>query len=237
MNVKIFLILPLVGLLFSCGEAVDEDLFNEENENVERFTLNAIYDGCQYSVPCLLNIKEDTIIFLDNNFKDLFYNEISKLPDLICEIKSDGTIEYKNGLIEEQKKYDVDKQNVVGTQGTTGDTYVQFFENVNYGGKSEKITLTNRYRNWQNGGLAGIEWGNNISSIKAYNRDNNITEHVYLLAYDQSNFSGHVLRYELFRSYVMIEDPSKVELPDLRNVPMQNGSNWNDKIQSMKFYW
>lgn len=237
MKITKFLLLSVIGLLCSCSVNDDSEIVSSESENIEHFTLNAVYKGKNYQVPCVLIEDKDSIIFLDEKFKNIFYNEISKLPNLVCDIKHDGSVEYKNEIIKETTCIKVPENNLIQARGTTGDTYLQFYEKANYKGKSQKITLTYKYRNWQNPNLSLVNWSKNISSIRAYYKDNNITEKVYLLAYDEMLFQGHVLRYELYKSGVEITQHTEVEIPDLSKVPMSGGGNWNDKIVSMKFYY
>lgn len=239
MSIKKFFLLPFIGALIACGNVEDEIETPSTSGNIEHFTLNAIYEGKEYHVPCILLSDKDSIIFLNEQFKDLFVNEISKLPNLVCDIKNDSTVEYKNEIIQapDCEVYSPTEENEQ-TRGSSDETYVQFFKDFKYKGSSQKITLTEKYRKWEIPSLEHIKWSNAISSIKAYNRQKNlITTDVYLLAYDQNLFKGHVLRYKLYRRIPEKDDHSYVELPDLRKIPLEDGTNWNDKIISMKFYY
>lgn len=88
----LFSFLLTISICFSScqeDEVVDNNLSKVESEY---FTLYATYRGVDYEVPC--ELIEDSIIFLDNEFSDLFHNEISQLSDLNIFCHEDGSIEY-----------------------------------------------------------------------------------------------------------------------------------------------
>lgn len=237
MDMKKLLFVPLVGLLCACGDVEEYEQPAVANEKVESFTLNASYEGKEYSVPCLLVEDKDSIIFLDKEFEDLFYNEISKQPNMVCEVKSDGSVEYKNEVIEDTISTVPVQSRLSDLTGTTGDTYLQFYSDKDYKGKSQRITLTFKYSHWEIASLEPIKWANTISSIKVRHNDSNIKPPVVLLAYDQKLFKGHVLKYEFYVSYLPEYHLLKLNIPNLKKTPMDGGGTWNDKIVSMKFYY
>lgn len=237
MRMKNFLIVPLLGLLCGCGDVEEYEQPIVTNDKVENFTLNVSYDGKEYNVPCQLIEEKDSIIFLDEGFRNLFFNEISKLPNLVCEVKNDGSVEYKSEAIEDSAGIVPVQRESVQPLGSTGDTYLQFYSDKNFKGSSQKITLTFKYFRWQNADLSPIKWGNTISSIRVRNHDNNITSTVILEAYDQRLFKGHVLRYQFYENYPANYHLMELDLPDLEKVPMSGGGTWNDKIVSMRFYY
>lgn len=233
MNLRNLLLASLVGILCSCGETDEFASYVSNSERIESFTLNATYGGKDYHVPCLLVVDKDSIIFLDEDFRELFYNEISNLPNLVCEVKEDGSVEYKSEIVDDSVSGKKQKEQILQTRASN-EVYLQFFKDANYKGKSQKITLTNPLQRWENANLTFAGWSKNISAIKAYN--NNYRK-VYLYAYDQQGYKGNVLKYVLYSSGVEIEDHTKVEIPNLGKIPMSGGGNWNDKIVSMKFHY
>lgn len=243
MKIKSICFLMLVVLCTACSKMEEDSIAPSVSGEMKNFTLNAIYAGREYHVPCILDVEADSIIFLDEGFKNLFYDEISKLPNLVCDVINDSTVEYKNEIIEVPEFDNMQEHPSNVTRSSADETYVQFYTDSGYKGASMKISLRLPgpgdlgYLSWQHPNMTPIGFGKNISSLVAYNRNAGLTTaDVYLLAYDQMLFKGHVLRYQLHRRYPEATDHSFVELPDLSQVPMDGGSNWNDKIMSMKFY-
>lgn len=96
MKKKYFSILALMPLFFSCSSDVaTEDMPATEVEAVtnEVFNLNIIYDGKEYNVPCTLD-KDDNLVYLDEEFKNLYDTEISKFKELVTFEREDGKIVY-----------------------------------------------------------------------------------------------------------------------------------------------
>ena len=105
MNFKSLFVLGAVLCGFaSCESSLDEDnlmLSNSTQENVETkslegesqsFTLYASYKGMDYTVSC--ERRNDSIIYLDETFRNLYEKEISKLPNLVTVVHPDGFIEF-----------------------------------------------------------------------------------------------------------------------------------------------
>lgn len=90
------MILALLPLLFSCSSDVaTEDIPDAEVEAAtgEVFNLNIIYDGKEYVVPCTLD-KDDNLVYLDEEFKNLYDREISKFKELVTYEREDGKLVY-----------------------------------------------------------------------------------------------------------------------------------------------
>lgn len=70
----------------------EKDIMENATEN-GNFVLNITYNGQSYNVNCS-NDSEGNLVFLDDEFKNLYDNEISHLPNLVTLAKDENTIEY-----------------------------------------------------------------------------------------------------------------------------------------------
>jgi len=92
--------LPVCFILFSsCSE---NDFTTDEAVPNEQFTLYAKYKGIDYVVPCVS--INNSVVFLNKEFNDLYQNEISLLPNLAVLALSDNVVEYYSTENELQTK-------------------------------------------------------------------------------------------------------------------------------------
>lgn len=82
----------------------EKDIMENATEN-GNFVLNITYNGQSYSVNCS-NDSEGNLVFLDDDFKNLYENEISHLPNLVTLVKDENTIEYYSSDKEMLKSLD-----------------------------------------------------------------------------------------------------------------------------------
>lgn len=82
--------LAILPLITSCS---NEDILKDETVNKETFNLSITYAGEKYDVPCMLDAN-DSLIYLDDEFRTLYEKEISKIPNLVTYLKGENEIEY-----------------------------------------------------------------------------------------------------------------------------------------------
>lgn len=93
MKRKFYFMVALLPLFFSCNNNEEiADFIAEETTN-EVFNLNIVYKDKEYVVPCTLD-KNDNLVYLNEEFKTLYDNEISKFNNLVTYEQEDGKIVY-----------------------------------------------------------------------------------------------------------------------------------------------
>lgn len=226
--------------LYSCNnDILPENENMDANVSTESFILKVDYCRKSYDVPCLLLVEKDSIIFLDDDFKELFFNEISKIPNLVCNIKANGRIEYINA----NEVDSIDKSNYKQTRVAPSSsdirtkTFLHFWVDTKYRGAAVRAELTSPWQHWEVANLGTIGWDNEISSFIITNKSDKIPNNVLFLGYESSNYKGECLRYEVSKkSGPTIVRGDFVEIPSLKELPMSDGRNWNDELSSIKFY-
>lgn len=95
---KLFLILVLTSLIYACSSDDETDMANyEENEDLEPYYMNLEYQGKTYHVLCQIDAN-DSLIFLDTEFKRLYEDEISQIPNLVTVVKNDTALAYYTSI-------------------------------------------------------------------------------------------------------------------------------------------
>ena len=86
---KKLLFLPF---FFSCSQ---NEVFNGEEtyEQEGVYNLNITYKGSEYIVPCTLD-KNGELVYLDEDFRNLYYNEIAKDSSVVTIINGEDSITY-----------------------------------------------------------------------------------------------------------------------------------------------
>lgn len=222
-----------LGFLCGCKDSYEQET-NDNVENLENFTLHARYQGKEYYVPCKLDNNNDSIVFLDQNFKNLFYNEISKLPNLVCTINKDNSVEYSNEIIDTIQSGKNIKESSTRTRSViVQEAYLRFWDDTNYHDRNFRIDLNEikTFWKWPDLNLYN-NFNDKISALKIYN---NKFPEVTFLGYEDTNYKGNVLRYTVSNSITEIGSIEK-NIPKLKNVPRKGGGNWNDEISSIQFY-
>lgn len=234
MKKTIIYVLICIGFFCGCKNSYEQETNDDNVKNLESFILHAKYQGKEYYVPCKLDNNNDSIIFLDQNFKDLFYNEISRLPNLVCTIKEDSCVEYSNEIIDTiQSGINIKKSSTRERPIIVQEAYLRFWDDTNYHDRNYRIDLneTNTFWKWPS-----LKFYNNfndkISALKIYN---NKFPEVTFLGYEDNDYKGDVLRYTVSNSISEVGSVEK-NVPKLKNVPKKGGGNWNDKISSIHFY-
>lgn len=241
---KRLLFIAVVGLMFSCTNNNFDENYQESKElSFEEFTLKAIYEGKKYEVPCLLDNKNDSIIYLDDEFANLMYNVISKNDRLVTKIHDDGYIEY---AVFSQSMDSINHSII--TRGISLDpeiiglTYLQFWDDTHFEDRNYIIGLDPRNKtSWDCPRLTDFHnFNDKISSLKIVNINKDRRPNVYFQGFQDINYGGHVLEYAVgtkcYAAYPPV-DEDLIEIPSLKKVPMAGGKNWNDRLSSIKFFY
>lgn len=144
-KICIWAILPL---FMACN---NEDSFNsiDEPEKNEVYNLSITYKGTEYIVPCTTDSLGE-LVYLDEEFKNFYENEINKNGSVVTTIQDDDHITYYSSEDEMLKelgyKY-VDSlcvdSGVVGTRALT-EGYagkLQFWDDSNYKDRTKAIYI------------------------------------------------------------------------------------------------
>lgn len=100
---KLLLMLVLIPLIYACSSNDEFDMENnEEAENLEPYYMNLEYQGKTYHVLCQIDTN-DSLVFLDSDFKRLYEDEISQIPNLVTVIKNDTALAYYTSMLEMEK--------------------------------------------------------------------------------------------------------------------------------------
>lgn len=252
MNLKLLKVLFVFGILicFSCSNDDYSELLERSTDNVgktKKFILKADYEGKSYDVPCLLLTDKDSIVFLDEEFKELFYNKIAKTPNLLCKIKENGRIEYTNGDDFNYGEIGHNKSNTsnpirrVAPSKTDIETktFLHFWVDHKFKHAAVRIELKNNWQSWECPDLRPIGWDNTISSLIITNKSQFVINDVRFLGYDGYNYTGECLTFDVEKQDRAVTpniDEGLVWITTLTDIPMKDGSNWNDKLSSIKFF-
>lgn len=76
--------------LVSCN---NDDSFNNSEEKDDVYNLSITYKGIEYNVPCTTDSLGE-LIYLDDNFKNIYNNEIAKNGSVVTTIQDDNHITY-----------------------------------------------------------------------------------------------------------------------------------------------
>lgn len=252
----------LGGAIIACAitacSNVDEPETEELNSNDMTSLLTVKYKGETYTIPCIM--KNDSLIYLDKKFNELYKNEIEKLPNraAFCYKDEQGNdvIEYYSSSKELEKET---KITYIGNNNTrmTRDAMPQpvagraiLYDNKNY--KDRTVIMDadlNIFPNIPNlKGYAGFN--DKTSSIRVFNflNPNKSYKPSYalpetpgtpgsqlrtcLIGYEDSNFKGSVLYcIATYSNTENLNDPSTATHQDYNLKKI----GWNDKISSARF--
>ncbi len=253
MNLKLLKVLFVFGILicFSCSNDDYSELQERSTDNVgktKKFILKADYEGKSYDVPCLLLTDKDSIVFLDEEFKELFYNKIAKTPNLLCKIKENGRIEYMgsdnfNPIKEIDSNEDKSNGSMHRVAPSKTDietkTFLHFWVDHKFKHAAVRAELTKNLASWRCGDLRLIGWDNTISSLIITNKNPYIERDVRFIGYDGYNYTGEKIVYDVEKKDNVMTlniNEGLVWITTLSDIPMSDGNNWNDKLSSIEFF-
>ena len=184
---------------------------------------------------------------MDEEFKELFYNKIAKTPNLLCKIKENGRIEYTNGDDFNYGEIGHNKSNTsnpirrVAPSKTDIETktFLHFWVDHKFKHAAVRIELKNNWQSWECPDLRPIGWDNTISSLIITNKSQFVINDVRFLGYDGYNYTGECLTFDVEKQDRAVTpniDEGLVWITTLTDIPMKDGSNWNDKLSSIKFF-
>lgn len=94
-KIYLLLLLLLMPLFYACSS--DDDPYEDEI-----FTLYITYHGTEYTVPCKFG-KHGKIIYLNEEFKALYDNVLSKNENLVTYVTGEYSITYYDSVEEMTK--------------------------------------------------------------------------------------------------------------------------------------
>lgn len=248
---KKIILVALVGLMLSCtNDSGSMELQSQEKleqNNYEEFTLKAIYAGEKYIVPCLLDVKNDSIIYLDKAFSYLMNNILAENSRLVTRVHKDGYIEYVDfsQIADSSFACQSNDNNVItrgGAEPINITTYLHFWDDSNYKDRNYRIYLDPKgNRTWECPSLKDFHnFNDKISALKIVNNTFDGRSDVHFLGFQDNNYRGNVLEYVVGRPCLVsipLVSESPLEIPKLKRIPMAGGKNWNDQISSIKFFY
>lgn len=164
---KYLLTTGLLTTLFLCAcnnedmldsPMAEKDIMEKITEN-DKFVLNITYNGQTYTVNCS-NDNDGNLVFLDNDFKYLYENEISHLPNLVTLVKDENSIEYFPSdnemlksldytLLSEKATKEIINKTRVGFTSIAGRTTL--WDDTNYNDRSITFDITyHKFFLWPN---------------------------------------------------------------------------------------
>mgnify|MGYP002624683940 CR=1 FL=1 len=166
-----FLFLPL---LFACSDNSQDELAEEET-----YTLYVTYKGTEYVVPCKIGPNGNPV-YLDEDYKALYNNVISKNENLVTYMKDDYSITYYDSVDEMMKDLNlrfVDLDSAANASMVNGvrtrvasDVLagrVTLWKDMNYGGSTRNFQsyYTKFYSHHR---LSDFKFNDEASSIKVW---------------------------------------------------------------------
>lgn len=243
---KLLLLLFIVNFLSCDNEIIKTDLNDSELEK-EFFTSVFIYEDQKYVVPC--ELVGDSIIFLNEEFKALYDNEISKHPNLATCIREDGAIEYFSNNEKMRMAYNLpmlnldairkeySENNNIMTKARLvdiGQDHIRLYDDKNFKDRNYGWVLDHANDYVAIAHLKPIYGFNDkTSSIKIGIPSST----VMLYAWENDNYKGRSFHVG-FYGYNSPSGPAdnihgfKGDLPNLKQIPCGSG-NWNDRITSI----
>jgi len=243
--------LKLISLLFisiaitSCNK--EDNITPSENIESEFFTSNYIYKGVEYVVDC--ELVNDSIIFLNQEFNNLYENEISKHTNLCTYLRADGKIEYFTEEIEMKAVYNlpiIDKDKLEQTIETKGSIQLGYntmahgsltlYDDVNFKDRFLSLSLSYGTDYIAKAHLKpDYDFNDKTSSIKI---ESSFSSGARFEAWENDNYSGRSIFIE---SHSIIEIPNENNIyykdkTNLKRIPCGSG-NWNDRITSFIYYY
>ncbi|OAV76261.1 hypothetical protein Barb7_00039 [Bacteroidales bacterium Barb7] len=247
---KFLFLFGIISFIFSSCENDVSDYSDSEKSESEFFTLNVTYKDISYNVPC--ELINDSIIFLDKEFNDLYYNEISLLPGLATLSKGDNVIEYYSSPDELLKKNNlafikgeeftesngevVTKSTTVVTGGGTVVGELLLHDDKDFKDTYLKVSIDpNTYyfiphlrELGFNDKTSSLKIKSYISSSTVYNGNRGSDLSIVMIGYEDNNDMSRTL-------CCSVGYGGSFEVSDLKKVPIGGGGNWNDKITGVVF--
>lgn len=253
-------------LLASCSEeeplAVDSSSNQRNNANdvsqVETFDIKVSYKGKMYEVPC--EYVNDSLYYLNEEFSDLFLNEISKSDRIIaCYDPETEVIEYFTSNEEFFKAENVDLDLIASSAGdvqpfdqvATRANYVAgpddydveayLYDDDNYSDthlwvRCDRINYTDPLVDSSTDvpHMGSYDLNDKVTSLKVHVNtwptDGN--DAAILVCYEDSEYNqGNTSKAVLYCKAYYGKDYEKA---NLKEVPAHGRDSWNDRISSLK---
>lgn len=256
---KILLLASVIIGMTSCS---NDDVFvektNETNQSKE-FTLIAKYKDLTYEVPCTL--ENDSLIYLDQVFSDLYHNEIALIENLAMltykDEKGRNVIEYHKSAQELETKAGISYFNDIATNHVDTKFTVQptagraiLYDDTNFKDRETPLDIDYDYMMCIPHLKPYNNFNDKTSAIRVFNFlhpdvyykpsndpnyfNNTLGRHLRtcLIGYEHDNYRGKVL-------YCVATYSSSADL----SIPQTATHNdwklgeigWNDKITSVVF--
>ena len=240
----------LSGVLASCSKDDNVELDHsvklksravvEKNADVEDYEIKVRYKGVFYDVPC--RAYGDSIVYLNEEFSDVFMNEISDNKSIVTYIGEDGVINYYESTEEmllQQKIKFVESTDIIVSDGVTplvGD-YEGAGKAIMYDDKgcndSHNLPMTIGYDAMLDIPRYDVFGMNDkTSSIELFSYVNDPNLRVVLISFENDTFN--------------LSNPSKAVLycvakygevhrdVNLKHIPAHGRDSWNDRISSSR---
>lgn len=246
---SLFLILCGSLYLFSCSK---DEMKGDLALNSEFRTLNVIYKGVKYNVPCEFFNEKDSFAFFNEEFRDIYLNEISKLSNLaVFPFHDENGIEWIEYFDNEQHLLKdcgmqlldetATEKIILETKAATTAGRVILWDDNGYHDTS--ITIDIPYDlNFSCVHLKpNYGFNDKCSALKVWNYIPNdyqiwvgnflYTGHelrTVLISYEDDNYKGGVL-------YCVADNSNVHADTNLKNIPFKGSKTWNDRITSIKF--
>lgn len=184
MRTSFFLVIvpSLILGMVSCSNDTGELISG--TEPLGDFTLHATYKGVTYEVPGMLD-KDGNPVYLNEEFNELYKNEISTNPTLVTVVMDGNKVEYHESLsdvldvnnihlLEQAKIPEISSINTKTTSGQSGRVIV--WDDSNYSDRS--LTFDIKYDDW---------WA--IPQLRDYNNFNDKISSLKIWSYIDSSAS------------------------------------------------
>ena len=253
-------------LLASCSDeeplAVDassnQQGRTDDVSQVETFDIKVSYKGKMYEVPC--EYVNDSLYYLNEEFSDLFLNEISKSDRIIaCYDSKTGVIEYFTSNEEFLKAENVDLDLISSSVGNVQpldevatranyekgpkdyDVEAYLYDDDNYSDthlwvRCNRINYTDPLVDSSTDVPYMGDYGLNdkVTSLKVHvkTRPTDGNDAAILVCYEDSKYNeGNTSKAVLYCKAYYGQDYGA---PNLKKVPAHGRDSWNDRISSLK---
>lgn len=225
---KLFIIIPISILLFSCSnndETVIEAEPTPNNSKIFTFT----YENVKYSST--YTFDTDSTIILDDKNANKVIQEVRTIPDLLTIFEEDGTFTFKkhsNFVAEINENIEKVKQTKSSEYGQAS---VQLYEHENLGGRQIGLYINNANPSAAYRDLKEQNFGDITSSLTISNSFGMV---VTAVLYENHDFGGHSIGFPNTGTFRQINN--------LKDYDMVSGiigigkKKWGDRASSVRLF-
>jgi len=238
----LFMLMSIMSFFYACNNDVENLTEQNEQENtLEEQTFSFTYKGKAYSSDYIVN--DDVAVYSNKDVEDILkYLEETK-PNLVTYEHPDGSIEY----FDDMEDYEKSVPNLIKTRYypntfiTHG--YLTIYKDSKLKGNNFTYVAYN-LNNWSVSvpELRSIGMGDEISSIKITSRLNGDNEfgtmkkNIVAEFYSDENYKGYTY-VTVANGFLTSSTAHEIHyFKSLKPYGPYPNKNWNDRVDSFKFY-